>query len=133
MLTMLVAVPWLLSAGLYSSGDTGTPAALNQRVDGAIITQNRTPESLPSGTRVYNVPIVRVRTLDGTYNAIVPTASIVSRTATSLSFRRGDGSVKTVDNVTVEEARGARMTVALKPGVPVPPSLANQAPLHVAP
>jgi hypothetical protein len=130
---VLVAVSFFLSAGLCGCGGGGTSGALNQVLPGATTSQSRTTASLPSGTRVYNVPIMRIRTLDGKYTIDVPTASIVSHTAASATFRLGDGSLRTVDNVTVEQASTAHMTVSLKPGVPIPPALTNQAPLYVVP
>jgi hypothetical protein len=130
---MLVAISVVVAAGLCGCGSGGQSAALNQVLPGATMSHGRTTASLPSGTRVYNVSVVSIRTLDGKYSIIAPTASIMSQSETSVSFQLGDGSVKTVDNVTVTPARDARMTVSLKPGVPVPPALANQAPSYVVP
>ena len=127
---LLVAL--LVIAGLY--GCAGRSAAVNQVLPGATVHQDqRSTATLPSGTRVYDLPVSAIRTPDRKNTIWVPSAAIVSQSGTSVTFLLGNGSLKTVSNVIVEKSPTAHMTVSLKPGAPVPPALTNIAPSYVVP
>ena len=132
---LLLTFSVFLSTGLYGCGG-GTSTALHQLLPGATIHQNQSPAqaamSLPSGTRVYDVPYSRIRGSDGK-NYAVPTASIESRTPSSVTFRLPNGSLLTVPGATVESLTTAHATVSVKPGRPVPPLLEHATPAYVVP